>query len=900
MPDDIRPTATNRPLGIVYDADGAVTDALLGQGAGGSDMCSTNSAYGGSDNFDPGGTLTHALLVINGNCAQTQDELPDLKYHLVRQLGRIIGLDGSQLNFNVLTGGPPTPTLDDYYGFPVMHGRDLVCVPISLCLPAADLPKMDDRAALSRLYPVTQSNIAQFPGKTLFRENTVRVSGNVNFVDEWGQAIQPMQGVNVVARWIDPTTHLPSRRYAASCVSGFLFRGNAGNPVTGYTDVSGARFDKFGAADAALEGFFDLAGLEIPDSADSAQYEISVEAMDPLLENSNAVGPYKGGQVKPSGSAVPVILTINKGGEVAQNLPMTGSAHNTSDRFDGSTFQNPSRLPPNGDWAGLLSGYAETDYFSFTGRADRTLTIDIAALDEADRATEDKAQPVIGVWAASDPEGPPAISVTYFNSDEVGLTRIRPDIFLSNDFKIGIADYRGDGRPDFRYRAHVLYGDTVMPDRADVRGSTTFSVHGTGFRPGTTVKVGETSATVVAVNAKQLVVSSPALADGTRTITLTDPGTGADATLKNAFTHGASSTDRLLLVLGSNPWVPVLGEAPNPMRVRAVQADGVTPVPGATVVFSASPDSSVLFSCGGYSCTIVTDDQGEAAVRMTPLSAGTITLTARLAPASYPNTFSHVEGTLASYVNALDIWGVPLTSKVMQGANLDVTLTARVVSNGLPVAGRTVAFSIVRGTATVTPPQVITNSNGYASTTLQLRNLSGDVDALACVQPGNTPCRTFSVNAVSASVLVLERISGDAQVGNYGQNFQPVVLRVVDPSSSPVRGAAVSYLKTVYRWEGPAFPIQRDEFNLQNPRDRVVLAASQSVFYSDADGLVSIPVPLDANWGAVIVDVIATAGTTGRQEMQLQALWPPPPANGETIPERDRPRPTRNPNHNLQ
>jgi len=218
---------------------------------------------------------------------------------------------------------------------------------------------------------------------------------------------------------------------------------------------------------------------------------------------------------------------------------------------------------------------------------------------------------------------------------------------------------------------------------------------------------------------------------------------------------------------------------------------------------------------------------------------------------------------------------------VTQGANLDMTLTARVLSNGSPVVGRGVNFSISRGTATVTPSQVMTNSNGYATATLQLRSLSGDVDALACVLPGNSPCQTFSVNAVAPSALVLQPVSGDAQIGNYGQNLQPIVLRVVDSSSPPntVRAAAVSYLKTVYRWQGPAFPIERDELNLQNPRDKVVLASSQGVLYSDADGLVSIPVPLDANWGAVVVDAIATVGTTGRQEMELQALWPPPPAN---------------------
>src|SRR5579863_7697217 len=34
MPADITPAATGTPVGIVYDEDGTVTDALLGQGAG--------------------------------------------------------------------------------------------------------------------------------------------------------------------------------------------------------------------------------------------------------------------------------------------------------------------------------------------------------------------------------------------------------------------------------------------------------------------------------------------------------------------------------------------------------------------------------------------------------------------------------------------------------------------------------------------------------------------------------------------------------------------------------------------------------------------------------------------------------------------------------------------------
>jgi hypothetical protein len=49
-PADILPSA-NFPVAIVYDADGAVTDALLGQGAGDANACANNAAFGGVDNF---------------------------------------------------------------------------------------------------------------------------------------------------------------------------------------------------------------------------------------------------------------------------------------------------------------------------------------------------------------------------------------------------------------------------------------------------------------------------------------------------------------------------------------------------------------------------------------------------------------------------------------------------------------------------------------------------------------------------------------------------------------------------------------------------------------------------------------------------------------------------------
>jgi len=123
---------------------------------------------------------------------------------------------------------------------------------------------MDDIAALSRLYPVTTQNQSGFPGKKVFSATTAHVHGSVWFTDASGKSSRAMQGVNVVARWIDPLTGKASRSYVAASVSGFLYSGNAGNPVTGFNDPLGNAYNQFGSSDSSVEGFFDLAGLQIP------------------------------------------------------------------------------------------------------------------------------------------------------------------------------------------------------------------------------------------------------------------------------------------------------------------------------------------------------------------------------------------------------------------------------------------------------------------------------------------------------------------------------------------------------------------------------------------------------------------------------------------------------------
>jgi hypothetical protein len=876
-PADIAPSATAMPVGIVYDYDGSVTDALLGSGAGNSSQCFSNAVFGGDDNYSTQAAYQHALIVLNGQCALYASQLVEVEYRLVRVIGNVLGLGWSQVNLNVLTGNP-TPTAADYAGFPVMHYSDPVsCVPITRCYSNPYRLAMDDIAAISRLYPVTAQNEASFPGKQIFSSATARIHGSVWFTDLSGNSTQPMQGVNVVARWIDPTTGMPSRQYAAASVSGFLFTGNAGNPITGFDDALGDPLSEWGSNNQTLEGFFDLAGLQLPNGG-SAQYQLSVEALDPIW--SAGVGPYAPYLVVPSGAFTPVTVTVTEGQDVDQDILMQGSAHPVPSWAASETWTAPAPVPPAGNWRGSLSGYGDVAYFLLPAQADRTLSVAVTALGETGNASESKTQPVIGMWAASDAQGtaPPAFTSSPFNTVTFGLTRLDAQVTTSANFLIGISDLRGDGRPDYHYQAQVLYGDSVSPSRVGVSGGAV-TVTGTGFAPGLTAAVGSTAATVLAANAGQMILSVPPNGDGTQSITITDPATGGSTTMTNALIYGAAASDTIVLLSGSNPSTPVGTQATNPVSVRVLASDGTTPVGGATIGWIATNSVQLSACSGASSCTVTTDEDGYAATWLTPTASGVATITATLAPGVYSPAKS-VSATLSATESVSDIGVSTPYLWIAQGATVSVPLTARVLSNGTPQKNVTVNFSVAQGSGTLSAASATTNSSGYATVTLSVTQMAALVQVSACVAPGNAPCQTVYANPVPASQQQLLPVSGSRQVST-GQAFQPIVVRVTDFSSppNPVIAAPVLFQTTVIRPGGAPPAGGNGETNPINPAMPVILSVSQTTVTSDINGLASI-VPSGGGFSAPVeVDVRVTAGTRAALDYPLQLL-PAPPTGG--------------------
>ncbi len=531
---------------------------------------------------------------------------------------------------------------------------------------------------------------------------------------------------------------------------------------------------------------------------------------------------------------------------------------------------------------GKLSGYGDQDFFVLDGQDNRTLTVQVTALDENGQPTEQKAQPLIGMWSLAAPEGTlaPAYTTSSFNSDTFAVTQLSAQLQSTAKFRIGIADIRGDGRPDFRYHARVLYGDSVIPNHVSVHGSTPILLEGFGFRQGMILKMGNTVLPQLAVYPNQWIASVSALPDGVQTLTITDPASGASSILTNAVTVGAGPNDTIRLAQGANAATPVGGETAYPVRVNVTTPDGATAVGGATVQWNAT-NRAALSACGGAStCYVFTDDSGQVETRVVIGATGTTTITATLAPASYsPPKLAQV--SISGTSSAKDLALLSPKIWVMQGATLDIPFTARLLANGIPQSGQTLNWQIGIGSGTITPTST-TNGDGYGRSTLHVNSLTSDVQGTVCVAPGNNPCQTFYVMQVARSSMKLQPVAGGLQTIQVGGGFQPIVVRVTNSATppNPVMGVPVVFQSMVFLPDEDAPVEVAGDSGSSEHAMKVLLSSSTTTSVTDGSGLATLQPSTGGLVRPLEIEITATAANGGTLEFELPVLPASPAALG--------------------
>ncbi len=853
-----------KQIAVIYDRDGSITDLLLGGEASSPAECRQNAVTESVDAITSDGNIEHAILVLNGRCTGPAPEQQlQMQYQLERAFGRVFGIGWSQTNDNVFTG-TPQPTSQQALHWPIMHPIDIVCGPYTYqCMPQPFTLRADDIAAITGLYPEavlwSWPTSPPAPGKIWSYEQASQVYGTVTFPTGEG-----MQGVNVVIRRQQGGWSIPEPWYETSSVSGYAYRRNSGNVVTG---ADSSLTGSMGSPDAGLEGYYRL--IWIPDiDPEGAQNGamtgvVTTEPINPLYVGAYAVGPYTAGQVTPSGAAqtevtaYPLDAYIDPWNAVETDFAPSDASSNCSVGGDG-TESAPQPVAAEGWWTGVLCAYGHTAWTSLAALAGRTATLEVTALDDSGAATTAKAMPLLGVWAASDATGTlPTVAATpsAFNSIALGMTAAYIATTQPESFRFVIADARGDGRPDFAYRARVLYAAMVQPAVTSVNGGQ-ITISGMGFHAGNTVTVNGVPALVSSWTAKSMVAVAPpqsafrTLPSAPVDVAVTDLSTGGSTVMTGVLTYGGVAPDGIALV--SSPSGTAAVGTPLPFAVRMTLGDGVTPVVGLPVTFTVTAGSAQWGTCPTASCVVLTDATGLASISITATAFGNVSMQAAAVGALQTAGFQAI---------ARSVTAVQPVEYVAPGATVVWTPQVTVIENGAPDTGATVSWASAAG-MTLSPATSVANSLGLAQAGAIAGPLAADSQAtgLACVW--TTVCANLTAVTVDPSEWKLVVVSGAGQSVTLAGTFAPVVLRVTDVSGNPVAGAPVAVHQTVDAAEMPCpahgpCPVAPE------------LSASTGAAVSDADGLISVT-PMQIAGAAEVTNLAVAAGTQGFVSLSLK------------------------------
>ncbi|MEI9981178.1 MAG: IPT/TIG domain-containing protein [Edaphobacter sp.] len=843
-------------IAVIYDSDGSITDLLLGNGASDPTSCLQNGVTEDVDSIVPAGYIEHAVLMLNGRCTGSDPaQQTQMQYQLMRAFGRVLGLGWSQTNDNVFTGSPQ-PTFNQAMYWPVMHPIDILCGKYTYqCMPQPFVLRPDDLSALAELYFIAQGTAP--PGKMDSGLNANLMTGQVQFPNGQG-----MQGVNVLARrWAQFTA--PSAIedwYTASSVSGFIFRQSNGNPVAGAdTSFAGSQ----GTEGQGEEGYYLIERVPMLPGGWQVVF-LETEPINPLYTGAYAVGPYVSNTVEPSGSDPMVEEEVLVSYAWSWwTFGQIGAASGCNAGGDG-TESSPAAANGLGWWAAMLCGYGHSAWSSLSVKGGRSLTVEVTAEDEQGFATTAKAMPVIGIWNATDALGSlPGVAGAgeAFNGQGTGMTTLTTSFAQADQLRIAIADERGDGRPDFNYQARVLYADSVSPAAVRSAGGVV-TITGMGFRTGNAVLVNGVAATVSSWTANTIVARVPSLnALGSSTaltadVTVEDLSTGGTTVMTQALSYSAP-VPALSLLSAPSGTVIVGQQAGVPFAVQVLGGDGVTPVVGKAVTFSATAGTVTFAACGAAVCTLRTNAQGIASTFVTAGAAGAIALQA-----------VGVDGTATALFNAVVQVRTAVAVQAMEyiaaGSTFGWTAQMGIADNTVSTVGVAVNWQTISGPVVESPGQSLANAAGVAETLATVGPLAGGAQAVFSGCAWTSVCAEFTVRGVDAAALRVAVVSGGGQTISAGGSFSPVVVQVTDAASHPVAGAVVGIYQTVDAWQ-PACP-DRGRCPIAP-----VLASSQGSATSDANGLVTV-MPEQISGVAGMTNLALSVGTQGFVALSFQTV----------------------------
>ena len=732
------------------------------------------------------------------------------------------------------------PTAGQLANWPVMHPIDVICGPYTYqCMQNAFQLRPDDESSLGLVYPVTAANVPA--GKALtVSANSIQVDAYVYFPGMQ----QGMDEVNLTMAWGSLGAYLDSFQ-TVSAVSGARYQRNGGNPVTGRMVAAAEN-----AGSPALgpnEGWGRIARMPMDFSSVRANVTVlSAEAINPLYSGEYAIGIYEGTPLSVVGTAQsPIGLSATGNFDWAFNMTAASEPSGCVPGSDGAE-KAPVAADASGWWTGLLCGPGHVSWWSATVKAGRTWTLETTAVDETGGATTRKMRAVMGVWLSTDAVGGlPTVAATAsaMNSTSVGMTQLPVTAAAQAEMvRFAIADLLGAGRPDFNYRARMLYADSISPEMVGSGGGR-ITITGMGFRAGNEVMVNGVQAAVVSWTATQILASAPSMmAAGMKVgvgadVAVVDPGTGGETVMSGVLGY-SSAADTVVLV--SAPAGVETGVVAGTMfAVRVLASDGITGVAGASVMLRVT-GGAALGACGGAgSCVVTADAMGLVESSVSGTAVGVVVLRA-----------TEVSGGASVSVTLADVDPVRVVAAVSgarylaAGAAVSWSDSVVATQDGVAAGGVGVSWSgtgLALGTS-----QGVTDSTGTASVAVQTTGLVGGSQAVVTGCAWGTVCASSTAYGIAAPLWT---------VAVQSATLSSVVLLVTDGAGHPLQGAAVQVYQTVSAWEGACAARGRCAA-------APVLAKGVAAGNSDANGLMVVT-PMVVPGVPQVVNLAAATGTQG-------------------------------------
>ena len=832
---------TSKPIAVIFDADGTITDLLLGAGASAPTSCRQNAVTESVDLFIQPGMMAHAVIVLNGRCVgAAPEQLLQMQYQLMRTFGRVLGVGWSQLNDNVFTGAPQ-PTYQQQAHWPIMHPIDIVCGTYTYqCLPNPFTLRDDDKTALRLLYGVS----------AFVATNGAVLAGVLEFRDGSG-----MNGVNMVATRTSTLGYYGTEPWeTTSAISGYIYRGANGNPVVGalttFPALQGTTYPPY-------KGYWSMMNVPVIPGNAWNNVAVKTQALNPLYVGQYSIGPFTTGPVNPSGSPMTTNFYVvgSSGGQNAGGVVVPDAAGTCAPGSDG-TAAAPAPVAAGGVWSGQLCGYGHSSWGSVAVQANRTATLEVMALDESGAATTGKAHPMLGIWHAGSDTGLPtlAASTAPFNGRQIGTTQLKPIFTTAETITFVIADERGEGRPDFTYGARFLYADSVAPAKLGSGGGTV-RILGTGFQTGNTVTVGGVLASVTSLTPTEIDAVAPTLSTlggiVTNDVVVNDLRTGGTATIIGGLVYSGASTDVLTVVQA--PGSTVNTGVPSTFSVRLTTAPGVAEA-NTAVTFTVPTGSATYSSCGLSTCTVLTDSTGLATVNVTATYAGSVVLKAAVGSGATVSV-QYVAVTISHVISP-----VRATEYVAAVPGAVFNPAVQLVNNGGSATGTPVNWTVTSGAVSVASATTNADVASIASVT-GIGNLAaaGVAQITACAW--TSTCTTLNYVGVSQDQFAIVAVSGDAQVVAASTRLSAVQMRVIDGMGHGVVGATVQLHQAVYGYQ-PACPA--------TGRCPVppLYGTTTTAAVTDDDGYFSAT-PLQYDGTAAVTRIVAATGTQGYLALSL-------------------------------